>query len=66
MRCDHHGPVVFRVPFTKTRDLAIGNMSDMRRMVILAMVAIGTVRIMWRVMSPAEQRGYAMEWTAGE
>jgi len=38
----------------------------MRRMVILAMVAIGAVRIMWRVLSPAERRGYEMEWTAGE
>jgi hypothetical protein len=35
-------------------------------MVILALVAIGTVRIMWRVLSPAERHGYAMEWTAGE
>jgi len=35
-------------------------------MVILAMVAIGTVRIVWRVLSPAEEHRYAMEWTAGE
>jgi hypothetical protein len=35
-------------------------------MVILAMVAIGTVRIVWHVLIPAEQHRYAMEWTAGE
>jgi len=58
--------VVLRVPFTKTRDHTSGNMCGMRRMVILAMVAIGAVRIMWRVLSPAERRGYEMEWTAGE
>src|SRR2546427_57518 len=39
-------------------------MCGMRRMVILAMVAIGAVRIMWRVLGPAERRGYEMEWTA--
>jgi hypothetical protein len=35
-------------------------------MVILAMVAIGTVRIVWRVLSPAGEHRYTMEWTAGE
>jgi len=35
-------------------------------MVILAMVAIGTVRIVWRVLSPTKRHRYAMEWTAGE
>lgn len=49
-----------------TRDCMPGRMSSMRTMVILAMVAIGTVRVMWRVLSPAEQRSYSMEWTAGE
>jgi len=38
----------------------------MRTALILAMVAIGTVRMMWRVLGPAEPRAFAMEWTADE
>ena len=66
MRVRPYGAAVLRVPFTKTCDHTFGNMSGMRKMIILAMVAIGTVRIVWRVLSPVEQHRYAMEWTAGE
>ena len=49
-----------------TRARGFGTMSSMRNMVLLAMVAIGAVRIMWRVLSPADQRAFAMEWAADE
>jgi hypothetical protein len=38
----------------------------MRNMMILAIVAIGAVRIVWSVLSPAEARSFAMEWAADE
>jgi hypothetical protein len=35
-------------------------------MVVIAMVAIGAVRIMWRVLSPAQPAPFATEWAADE
>jgi hypothetical protein len=58
--------LALRVPFTMTQARGFGTMIGMRNVVILAMVAIGAVRIMWRVLGPAEQHASAMEWTAGE
>ncbi len=49
-----------------TQARGFGRMTSMRNVVILAMVAIGAVRIMWRVLSPAEQSAFAMEWAADE
>jgi hypothetical protein len=41
-------------------------MAGMRNMVVMAIVAIGVVRIVWRVVSPARPPAFAMEWTADE
>jgi hypothetical protein len=38
----------------------------MRNMVVMAMVAIGAVRIMWRVLSLAQPPRFASEWAADE
>jgi hypothetical protein len=38
----------------------------MRNIAVMAMVAIGAVRIMWRVLSPARPPAWAKEWAADE
>jgi hypothetical protein len=40
--------------------------SSMRNVVVMAMIAIGAVRIMWRVLSPARPPALATEWAADE
>lgn len=61
-----YGHMALRVHFTMTPRHVSGKMLGMRTALILAMVAIGTVRIVWRVLGPAEPRAFAMEWTADE
>jgi Tfp pilus assembly protein PilX len=41
-------------------------MTSMRKMVIMAMVALGAVRIMWRVLRPGQAPAFATEWAADE
>jgi hypothetical protein len=41
-------------------------MSRMRTVVILATVAMGALRLMWRVLSPPDAPGFVTEWTADE
>ena len=41
-------------------------MCVMRTAVIVATVAIGALRIMWRALSPADPLGSGEEWTADE
>jgi hypothetical protein len=38
----------------------------MRTMVILATVAIGAMRLVWRALGPAQPLESATEWTADE
>jgi hypothetical protein len=38
----------------------------MRTVVIVATVAIGAIRIMWRALTPAAPIEFATEWTADE
>jgi hypothetical protein len=41
-------------------------MCRMQTVVILATVAMGALRIMWRTLSPADPLGSGEEWTADE
>lgn len=38
----------------------------MRNLVIVATVAMGALRIIWRVLSPADPLGSGEDWTADE
>jgi hypothetical protein len=38
----------------------------MRTVVIVATVAMGALRMMWRVISPSDPLGSGEEWTADE
>jgi hypothetical protein len=42
------------------------NMYVMRNLVIVATVAMGALRIMWRALSPSDPLGSEEEWTADE
>jgi hypothetical protein len=41
-------------------------MAVMRTVVIVATVAMGALRIMWRAFSPSDALGSGEEWTADE
>ena len=49
-----------------TSSVGFTKMMGMRNVVIMAMVAFGAVRIMWRVLSPAQPPAFATEWAADE
>jgi hypothetical protein len=57
---------VYQSPRTTTDEEGFAKMTNMRNMVIMAMVALGTVRIMWRVLSPSRAPAFATEWAADE
>jgi hypothetical protein len=44
----------------------LAKMTGMRNMVVMAMVALGTVRIIWRVLNPVRPPASATEWAADE
>jgi hypothetical protein len=44
----------------------LAKMTGMRNMVVMAMVALGAVRIIWRVLKPAQPQAFATEWAADE
>jgi hypothetical protein len=58
--------VIFRSTCTMTSPMGFAKMMSMRNVVIMAMVAFGAVRIMWRVLSPAQPPAFATEWAADE
>jgi hypothetical protein len=57
---------ISRPPHTMTWPRGLAKMTRMRNMVIVAMVALGAVRIVWRVLSPAQRPAFATEWAADE
>jgi hypothetical protein len=44
----------------------LAKMTGMRNIVVMAMVALGAVRIIWRVLNPAQPPPFATEWAADE
>lgn len=49
-----------------TQPTVLGTLSGMRTVVIVATVAMGALRIMWRALSPSDPLGSGEEWTADE
>ena len=49
-----------------TRSAFLRTMCVMRTVVIVATVAMGALRIMWRAISAADPLGSGEEWTADE
>jgi hypothetical protein len=49
-----------------TSSHGFAKMAGMRNMVIMTIVAIGAVRIVWRVLSPAQPPAFASDWAADE
>lgn len=45
---------------------AVRDAARMRNMMILAITAIGAVRIIWSVLSPVEAGTFAVHWAADE
>jgi hypothetical protein len=41
-------------------------MSVMRKMMVMAAVAVAAAQMMWRVVRPPKVPAFAMEWTADE
>ena len=57
---------ISRSAYTMTWSPGFTKMTSMRNMVVIAMVAFGAIRIMWRVLSPAQPPAFATEWAADE
>jgi hypothetical protein len=49
-----------------TRRGLLRSMARMRTVVIFATLSFGALRVMWRVISPADPLGSGPEWTADE
>jgi hypothetical protein len=44
----------------------LAKMTSMRNMVVMAMVALGAVRIIWRVLNPTQPPAFATDWASDE
>jgi hypothetical protein len=51
---------------TMTSPPGFAKMAGMRNLMVMAIVAIGAVRIVWRVLSPAQPPTFATDWAADE
>jgi hypothetical protein len=49
-----------------TRQHGFPKMSVMRKMMVMAAVAVAAVQMMWRVVRPPKVPAFAMDWTADE